>query len=146
VSFVNVEQHFDKLGIRIQETTDPGFQSYKSALKVRVSGPDGRELTIGGVVFDDRYIRISLLNDFYFEMEPTGEIVMVENNDRPGVIGDVGHFLASRGINIDSFTLSRNRKGGKAMALIRVDSPLPADALEAMAKLNNIIGVKAVSL
>lgn len=146
VSFVNVEQHFDKLGIRIEETIDPGFQSYKSALKVRVSGLDGKELTIGGVVFDDRYIRISLLNDFYFEMEPTGEIVMVENNDRPGVIGDVGHFLASRGINIDSFTLSRNRKGGTAMALIRVDSALPADALKAMAELKNIIGVKAVSL
>lgn len=146
VSFVNVEQHFEKLGIRIQETTDPGFQSYKSALKVRVSGPDGKELTIGGVVFDDRYIRISLLNDFYFEIEPTGEIVMVENNDRPGVIGDVGHFLASRGINIDSFTLSRNRKGGHAMALIRVDTALPVDALSAMAKLNNVLGVKTVSL
>lgn len=146
VSFVNVEQHFEKLGIRTTESVDPAFASYKSALKVKVHGHDGRELTVGGVVFDDRYARISLLNDFYFELEPAGEIVIVENNDRPGVIGDVGHFLASRGINIDSFALSRNRKGGLAMALVRVDSPLSAEAVQAMRKINHVTSVHSVSL
>lgn len=146
VSFVNVQSHFEKLGVAITESKDPGFQSYKSALKVRVKGPNGKELTVGGVVFDDRYIRISLLNDFYFEIEPTGEILLIENNDRPGVIGDVGHFLASRGVNIDSFALSRNRKGGRAMALVRVDSPLGKDTVEAMAKINNVTTVNAVTL
>jgi D-3-phosphoglycerate dehydrogenase len=113
---------------------------------VRVSAQEGKELTVGGVVFDDRYARISLLNDFYFELEPTGEIVIVENNDRPGVVGDVGHFLASRGINIDSFALSRNKKGGRAMALVRVDSPLSPEAVAGLTKLNNVVAVHAVSL
>jgi len=146
VSFVNVQSHFENLGIRIDETTDPGFQSYKSALKVRVSGPGGRELAIGGIVFDDRYIRISLFNDFYFEVEPTGELLLIENNDRPGVIGDVGQFLASHGINIDSFALSRNSKGGRALAVIRVDSPVGHETLAAMKSINNVLAVHAASL
>lgn len=146
VSFVNVESHIERLGIRVSESKDPGFQSYKSALKVKVKGPAGKELAVGGVVFDDRYIRISLLNDFYFEIEPTGDLLLIENNDRPGVIGDVGHFLASRGINIDSFALSRNRKGGLAMALVRVDSPLAPDVVDAMGKIANVTSVSAVHL
>jgi len=146
VSFVNVQSHFDKMGVVLTEKQDPAFDSYKSALKVRVSGPDGRELTVGGIVFDDRYARLTLLNDFYFELEPSGEIIIVENSDRPGVIGDVGHFLAQRGVNIDSFALSRNRKGGRAMALVRIDSPLGKDAVEAMEQIDNVIKVHAVTL
>ncbi len=146
VSFVNVESHFASLGLSLRESQDPGFQSYKSALKVRALGPGGEELTVGGVVFDDRYIRISLINDFYFEIEPQGELLIIENNDRPGVIGDVGHFLATRGINIDSFALSRNKKGGRAMALVRVDSPMSPENVKAMHAINNVLAVNAATL
>lgn len=146
VSFVNVNQHFDKLGIKMEERLDPSFESYKSALKVTVSGSDGKKLTLGGIVFDDRYPRVSLINDYYFEVEPTGTLLVVENHDRPGVIGDVGHFLASRGVNIDTFALSRNRKGGMAMALIRTDSEIVTEDLTAMQQIQNIVAVKSVVL
>ena len=146
VSFVNVESHFGRMGMTLSESKDPGFQSYKSALKVRVSGAGGHELTVGGVVFDDRYPRVSLVNDFYFEVEPSGEMLIVENNDRPGVVGDVGHFLASRGINIDSFALSRNRKGGHAMSIVKVDSSIGIETVEAMKKIANVVKVHAVKL
>ena len=71
---------------------------------------------------------------------------MVENNDRPGVIGDLGHFLAKNGVNIDSFELSRNRKGGKAMALIKVDSDTGTIDTDAMEKIPNVNSVKTVTL
>ncbi len=146
VSFVNIESHIDKLGVKLTEHADPEFQSYKSALKVRVHGGEGKELTVGGVVFDDRMLRLTLINDFFFELEPMGDLVIIENNDRPGVIGDVGHFLAARGINIDSFALSRNKKGGRAMALIRVDSPLSTENAAAMAQIKNVTAVHDATL
>lgn len=146
VSFVNVTSHFDKMGIRIFEKEDPAFEGYKSALKCEVIGTDGHKLTIGGIVFDDRYLRISLVDDFYFEVEPEGNIVLLENHDRPGVIGDVGHFLGSKGINIDSFELSRNKRGGMAMALIRVDSELTTDQVREMEQLANVTKVRSVHL
>lgn len=146
VSFVNVQTHIEKLGIQFTEHTDPEFESYKSALKVRVQGIDGKELTVGGVVFDDRMLRLTLINDFFFELEPSGDLIIIENNDRPGVIGDVGHFLAGRGINIDSFALSRNKKGGRAMALIRVDSPLSTENAAAMKAIKNVIAVHDATL
>jgi D-3-phosphoglycerate dehydrogenase len=146
VSFVNVEAHMEKLGVKLTEHTDPEFQSYKSALKVRVLGGEGKELTVGGVVFDDRMLRLTLINDFFFELEPSGDLVIIENNDRPGVIGDVGHFLASRQINIDSFNLSRNRQGGFAMAIIKVDAHVTPDLVKAMHDIKNVTKVHAVAL
>jgi len=132
--------------VLVEEKEDPGFESYKSAIKLTVRGADEKRLSVGGIVFDERYVRLTLIDDFYFEMEPTGSHILMENHDRPGVIGNIGQFLASHKINIDSFALSRNRQGGRAMALIRVDSKLVPEQLEQMRKVENILAVKTVDL
>lgn len=146
VSFVNVSAHVEKLGLQVAEVEDSEARSYKSALRVSLTGAGGKSLTVGGIVFDESYLRISTLNDFQFETDPSGTLIMVENHDKPGVIGDVGHWLASKGINIDSFELSRNRKGGKAMALIKVDADRAAIDVKSMAALPNIVNVRVANL
>jgi D-3-phosphoglycerate dehydrogenase len=146
VSYVNAEAQFEKLGLSISENDDAQFESYKSALKIWVKGDGAQVLTVGGVVFDDKYLRISLVDDFYFEVEPNGYMVLVKNNDVPGVIGDVGHFLASNNINIDTFALSRNRKGGQAMALLKVDTPLTTEQQKKMTGIKNLLQVGTASL
>lgn len=146
VSFVNAIQHFEKLGLQLDEATDPSFDSYRSALKIIISGPEGQKLTIGGIVFDSKYPRISLVNDYYFEIEPKGSFILVENEDKPGVVGSLGMFLSGRAINIDSFDLARNRKGGEAMAMIRVDSSPSDEDLKAMMSIPHVDRVKFVKL
>ncbi len=49
---VNAATHFDKLGIKFVERSDPDFSSYKSALKVVVRGAEQRKVSLGGIVFD----------------------------------------------------------------------------------------------
>ncbi len=146
VSFVNVNKHMERLGIEIVETTDPNFSSYNSALKIVIRGSQGQQITIGGVVFEDRHIRLTLLNDFQFEVEPSGSLLVIENLDRPGVIGDVGQYLAKLQVNISSFNLSRNRKGGKAMAVISVDSQVSSEQLQGIKELPNVENAKALYL
>ena len=146
VSFVNVTSHIEKLGLAVAEVEDSDSASYKSALRVMMTGGAGASLTVGGIVFDECYLRISAVNDFMFEMDPNGTMILVENHDKPGVIGDVGHYLASKGINIDSFELSRNRKGGKAMALIKVDADRAAIDIKSMTALPNIVNVRVANL
>ena len=55
----------------MKEGTDSSFDSYHSAIKVFIKGDDGKELTLGGVVFDGKYPRLTLINDYYFEIEPS---------------------------------------------------------------------------
>lgn len=146
VSFVNITKHFDNLGIDISESPDPGFTSYKSALKLTVSGRNNEKLCIGGVVFEDRHLRLTLLDEFYFEVEPSGYLLVVQNHDRPGVIGDIGQYLASQSINISSFTLSRNVQGGQALAILSIDESLSAKQIRELKEINHILTAKAVTL
>ena len=146
VSFVNADSHFERMGIKLEEKEEADFQAYRSALKVVVHGSDGKTLTIGGIVFDNTYPRLSLIKDFYFEIEPQGDFLIMENNDVPGVIGDVGHYLAKAGLNIDSFDLSRNRKGGTAMAVIKMDSPVAEDLSKGLAAIDNVNAAHAIQL
>ncbi len=146
VSFVNAPAQIEKLGISVHQTTDTGFKGYNSAIKIYIRGKDGKTFTIGGTVFDEKIQRLSLINEYYFEVEPSGCFLIVENQDKPGVVGDLGTYLGKSGINIDSFDLSRNKTGGNAMALIRVDSEPSAKNLEELNKIKNVISVKSVSL
>ena len=146
VSYVNANTHFDQLGIRISEAMDPDFNSYRSALKIKIKGAKGKLLSVGGIVFDGCYPRISLVNDFYFEVDPDGEFIVMENEDKPGVVGAIGTFLAENGVNIDSFDLARNKKGGKAMSMIKIDSRLSNDSSRRLKILPHITRSHIVSL
>lgn len=139
VSYVNAQRHFDALGIQIIEAQDPDFSGYRSAIKMKISGQKGETLTVGGIVFDHEYPRISLVNDFYFEVDPNGNYIIMENEDKPGVIGAVGTLLASAEINIDSFDLARNKKGGRAMAMIKIDGELLIETKRKLSGLNHVV-------
>lgn len=146
VSFVNVEKHAAKIGLGVVDKPDPQFDSYRSALKINLSSGDGASLRVGGLVFDDQIIRLSLINDFYFEAEPSGHMLLVENDDQPGVIGDLGHFLGEKNVNIATFELSRNKKGGRAMAVIRTDQEVSGDDQKELKRIRNIRDVHRVFL
>lgn len=122
VTYVNCEQIFNSMRITLSEQADPQFSDYRSALKVSVRSDDGEELVVGGTVFDATELRISLIQSYPFEFKPDGKFLVIRNQDKPGVIGELGSFLASRGINIDSFFLSRNQPGGTAMAVVKIDA------------------------
>ena len=146
VSFVNVSKHIEDMGIRVKEGGDSSFDSYHSAIKVFVKGEDGKELTIGGVVFDGKYPRLTLINDYYFEIEPSGHLLFLKNHDKPGVVGDVGHYLAAINMNISSLSLSRNSKAETAMAVIRLDSAISEDQYKGLQAIKNVISVRRVEI
>jgi D-3-phosphoglycerate dehydrogenase len=148
VSYVNAEKLLQKRGLdlRVEMVTSDDTTVRRNGLEIRVNGSAAHERTsVGGVLFGNEHPRLCLINDFLFEIEPDGEMLVLQNHDRPGVIGDVGSFLANNKINIAQFELSRNRRGGMAMSLIRIDETLDPELVVGMRKLPNVIGVKMVS-
>ena len=146
VSFVNAENVFQTLGLTFSESQDPDFTDYRSAIKFVVHYKDGKNLSVGGLVFDETYVRISLIDSYRFEMEPMGNFIFIRNLDKPGVIGHVGSLLADKNINIDSFELSRHSQGGEALALVKIDTSLSSSTLKDLSSINHIISVHCVTL
>jgi D-3-phosphoglycerate dehydrogenase len=73
-------------------------------------------------------------------------MLVTKNRDVPGVIGKIGTILGKADVNISSFYLGRKEKGGEALAVVRVDSPVDEIVLDNLRSLDAIILVKQVKL
>jgi D-3-phosphoglycerate dehydrogenase len=89
---------------------------------------------------DYRLVRI---DDYPVEAVPAGHLLVLRNQDQPGVIGGVGRILADAGVNIAMMNLSRRKVNGKAISLIGLDSTIDD---EVMQKLEGITGVLSATL
>lgn len=145
VSYVNAERLLTKRGISLDAEFNNDF-NLRNGVVIEVEGSKPAEkLVVGALLYDGQHPRLCLINDFVFEIEPEGEIVVLQNHDRPGVIGHVGSYLAEKKVNIAEFELSRNRPGGMAMSLIRVDGELTPEIVGGLRKLPNVITARKVS-
>jgi D-3-phosphoglycerate dehydrogenase len=84
------------------------------------------------------------------EAELAGTLVIIRNNDVPGVIGRIGTILGEAKLNIANFALGRSReKTGQALAVVQLDTPTSADletAVAALRKVDSITSVRVVEL
>ncbi|MEE8396317.1 MAG: phosphoglycerate dehydrogenase [bacterium] len=143
ITFVNAEQKAAERQIQVEDLDDPQFSDYASAVNFVVTDHE-QQFAVGGVVFGENNYRLSRVNDFLFEVVPDGFLLSLLNNDRPGVIGEVGTLLGRRGINISQFELSRNMPGGQAMSLIRVDSAVDNEVLAELRAIANVVAVRRI--
>jgi len=66
-------------------------------------------------------------------------MLYITNLDKPGLIGSLGTLLGDAGVNIATFHLGRAEEGGDAIALIETDGPTPAEVLEKITALEQVI-------
>jgi D-3-phosphoglycerate dehydrogenase len=69
-------------------------------------------------------------------------MVLVRNDDKPGLIGSVGSIFGRAGINIATLHLGRSGPGGDAIALAAVDGPINDLLLAEICAIKNVTGVK----
>jgi D-3-phosphoglycerate dehydrogenase len=77
---------------------------------------------------------------------PEGEMLMLSNNDKPGVIGGIGTVLARHDINIARMQFGREKRGGKSISVVSVDTPVSKEILSKIKKLPNVLSVKQIHL
>ena len=102
--------------------------------------------TLAGVLFGGSEPRIVQVDRYRLEAKPDGLVLLLLNQDVPGVIGQVGTLLAEYKVNIAEWRLGRDEPGGEALSFINLDDEPPAAVLEALAGVTAVTGVKLVSL
>lgn len=70
--------------------------------------------------------------------------LIVRNTDQPGSISDVSRLLAALHINIATFKVNRDSRGGEAIMVIECDSPLSEDIARNIRRIPGIL--KAVCI
>ncbi|HTP50191.1 MAG TPA: phosphoglycerate dehydrogenase [Anaeromyxobacteraceae bacterium] len=132
-------------GIAVREERTPGSKDYVSLLTVSVRGQGG-EAVVAGTVFGKQDPRIVRVNQFRLEAVPQGQIILCENDDAPGVVGNIGSTLGAAGVNIALISLSRDESRTAAVSLLNVDSAPGPDVLEKLRKLPHVRQVRHIAL
>ncbi len=145
VNFINAPVIANERGIEVKEITTSEAGDYHSMLVVKIKSGT-KESKVSGVLHGKKEPRIIAINGFAVEVVLEGELLVLSNNDKPGVIGNIGTLLGKNNINIARMQFGREKQGGKAISVVSVDTPVSKDVLSKIQKLPNVLAVKQIHL
>jgi D-3-phosphoglycerate dehydrogenase len=145
VNFINATSLAKERGIKIKEVKTSKEEEFVTLIKLDIK-TDKETRIIAGTLSPNKKPRIVKIDDYYVELSPFGEMIVVQNWDRPGIIGNLGILLGQHNINIASMTFGRQEAGGRAISVLNVDSPVSADIIYKIKKIQNILEVKVIKL
>ena len=145
VNFVNAPVIAKERGIEVKEIKSSDEGDYQSMVALRVKAKD-KESYFAGTLFSKKDPRIVNIDNFKVEIMPEGELLFMYNNDKPGVIGNIGTLLGKNRINIARMHFGRETQGGKAISVVSIDTHASPQIIEEIKKLPNILLVKQISL
>lgn len=128
-------------GIQVATTHQDKQGIFDGYIKVTVV-TEKRERSIAGTVFSDGKPRFIQIRGINIDAEIGENMLYTRNRDVPGVIGALGMTLGDQGVNIANFTLGRSVQGEDAIAILYLDEPLKAEALEALKNTGKFLQVK----
>jgi D-3-phosphoglycerate dehydrogenase len=143
INLVNARTVADGMGIRVIESAEPTAGDFTNLVTVAaVPGEAVSGTTIGR---DNRPWLVGV-HPYQVEIELDAHMLVMLNDDRPGMIGRVGTLLGEEGANIANMNVSRNERGEAAVMVLSVDAPLDARVLERVRGEPGIHSVRLVSL
>jgi D-3-phosphoglycerate dehydrogenase len=138
VSYVNAEQLAKDKGIEVQTTETTTTRDYVNLITVR-----GGEHSVAGALHGLQGTpRFVMIDDYQGEITPSAHMLVVRNEDVPGMIGKVGSVVGDAGTNISDMVVGRDADGVAALMVMSVDTP-PGD--DVVAELESLPGVQSVT-
>jgi D-3-phosphoglycerate dehydrogenase len=131
VNDVNAPRIMERLGIKGEIVQNDLERDYTELIRVDAKDAAGNSYSIEGTLIGlSQSPRLTLVNERNLE-SPLDEkyLVVLENEDVPGIVGMVGTVLAKHDLNISNMSLSRNTVGGIALNICGLDSQPPAEAI-----------------
>ncbi|MBW3626638.1 MAG: phosphoglycerate dehydrogenase [Actinobacteria bacterium] len=141
VSYVNAPQLAEERGVEVRETTTSAVHDYVNLIALR-----GDAHAIGGTLAGLRgEPRIVMLDDHTVEVPPAQHMLVVRNDDRPGMIGLVTTALGDAEVNISDIHVGRSPQGDAALMILATDQALPAEVLTRLRTSPGIVSVHPLS-
>jgi D-3-phosphoglycerate dehydrogenase len=129
VSIVNARAAARERGIEIIESRSTRPRHFTSLVSIKLHTSEG-DRWAEGTVFEPNSPRLVSVRGVNVEAPLAGTLLIISNQDQPGVIGEVGTILGSHGVNIANFALGRNETGAVGVVNVDEEASTPG-ALEA---------------
>jgi D-3-phosphoglycerate dehydrogenase len=137
VTFVNAPQLAEEHGIEMR-----GVNTTQSSDFVNVIRISGGGHAVSGTLHGPRgEQRVVNIDGVPFDVPPADHMLVVTNDDRPGVIGTVGTILGDAGVNIADMDVSRVEATATAVMLIAPTGEVAAEVLDRVRDAPGILSV-----
>ncbi len=144
---VNVRSIASTLGLTVEEKRSNEPVTFNEWLHVQVFRDSEKLMSAGGTFFGSPdNPRIVRLFSQPTEIVPSGVVLLLENKDRPGIVGYLGTLLGKHNVNIASMSLTRDTEGGRALTVLNLDSVPPPEVLEQLQNDPDIRNVNVAKL
>lgn len=131
VSYVNAPVLAEQRGVATRLVTSPDSPEYRNLLTVKGASTEGTQLSVSGTLTGPKQIeKIVGINGYEIELPIVDHMIVLRYADRPGVIGTLGNVLGEQGVNIAGMQVARKEERGEAVAVLAIDSALPAGVLD----------------
>lgn len=144
VNMVNASLIADQMGMVVEESKTTRADAFSNLITLEIEAGGKRRL-ISGALFEGAP-RIVRLRDYSMDFTPEGHMLLLNYNDRPGMIGKVGTIMGAHDINIAAMNLGRREKKGEAMVLLSLDSALPGNVIEEIRQATDATFIKALEV
>jgi D-3-phosphoglycerate dehydrogenase len=144
VNEVNAPSFAEALGLKVSESRLSAPGDYTDMLELSAAG-EGKTVSVGGAFFGATP-RIISINSRPVEARPHGVVLVLENTDRPGMVGRVGTMLGGHGVNIATMSLSRNQAGGTALTVLNLDTAPGEELLKEICASEDILSAQVIEL
>ena len=123
VNIVSAMPLLKERGIDLIEEKTSELGEFSSLITAELEGDQGF-ISISGTLFGNSMPRLVALDDYQLEGNLAGNLLFIDHQDKPGVIGALGLALGKREINISSMSVGRKsfqKPGGRSIAVISLD-------------------------
>ena len=147
VSYVNAPIMAEQRGVEVRLTQDTVSDEYRNVTTLKAVLSDGTVVSAGGTVIGPKHHqKVVSINGYDVELSMADNMVVMVYQDRPGIVAIYGAAFAEAQINIAAMTIARQQKGGKALSVITVDSPIAPELLEGLKDQIQAEMIRAISI
>ncbi len=145
VNYVNASLIAKEREISVEEVKKSNVGNFTNLIEVSIA-TNKSKTKVSGTLFSRENPRLVNIDGFYVEAIPLGDMVIIYNEDKPGVIGHIGSVFGKNGINISGMTFGREAAGGKALTVLNIDSQLKDSVIKELQSFEHIKEIKSIKL
>ena len=149
ISIVSAAPLLKERGIDLVVEKTSGVGEFSSLITAELTGDYGK-VSISATLFGSSMPRLVMFNDYQLEGYLDGNLLFIEHQDKPGVVGALGAVLGKRNLNISNMSVGRlkssRKPGGVHIGVLALDDEPDAQALQEIASLETVAKVYAVKL
>ena len=145
INLINALEIAKERSVKIEQIKKREEEEYTNLIRVKIF-TDKQTRFLEGTLFSNKESRFVKMDDVYIEIAPSEHMLVINNQDKPGVIGFLGTTLGANNINIANMSLGRHSSNGIALTILNLDNPISEKVIKQIQSNSNMVSLNLVKL